>query len=262
MNDYGRTLVSAKRAGKPTYFFEVGDKVKVGSLLDSVVDEVLDNGLCYRIKFREQDKKKYGEEETYREETRFFPWHNVRPLPLKLQSAFTSNEDIKLHYSNTDIRCLIYKHLLESGGIDFDPPYQREYVWTDKDRESLLDSIFMGADIGRFTVRSLDTLEYLERDLSYEIIDGKQRLLTILDFYENRFPYRGFYYNGLSQKDKNTFMSHNVSWAEVRNLSKEDTLRLFLMLNRGGHAVSDAVINKAEALLDAIRKDKENNTQT
>ena len=57
-------------------------------------------------------------------------------------------------------------------------------------------------------------------------------------------------------------MSHNVSWAEVRNLSKEDTLRLFLMLNRGGHAVSDAVINKAEALLDAIRKDKENNTQT
>lgn len=62
MDDYGRTLVSAKRAGKPTYFFEVGDKVKVGSLLDPVVDEVLDNGLCYRIKFREQDKKKYGEE--------------------------------------------------------------------------------------------------------------------------------------------------------------------------------------------------------
>ena len=57
------------------------------------------------------------------------------------------------------IESLLFKHLSEFGGIDFMPPYQREYVWTDSDKEQLLDSIFMGSDIGKFTVRVLDDVE-------------------------------------------------------------------------------------------------------
>lgn len=95
------------------------------------------------------------------------------------------------------IESLLFKHLSEFGGIDFMPPYQREYVWTDSDKEQLLDSIFMGSDIGKFTVRVLDDVEWFERQLSYEIIDGKQRLMTLLNFYLNRFPYKGFYFDVL-----------------------------------------------------------------
>lgn len=119
------------------------------------------------------------------------------------------------------IESLLLKHLSEFGGIDFMPPYQREYVWTDSDKEQLLDSIFMGSDIGKFTVRVLDDVEWFERQLSYEIIDGKQRLMTLLNFYLNRFPYKGFYYNGLSAKDRRTFLDHTISWAKSRTSTKK-----------------------------------------
>lgn len=152
------------------------------------------------------------------------------------------------------IESLLLKHLSEFGGIDFMPPYQREYVWTDSDKEQLLDSILMGSDIGKFTVRVLDDVEWFERQLSYEIIDGKQRLMTLLNFYLNRFPYKGFYYNGLSAKDRRTFLDHMVSWAEVKNLDKKATLRLFLLLNRGGRPVSDTVIERAGELLKKLEE--------
>lgn len=254
-------LISAKRAGKPSYSLRVGEHAISGHLENVVVEEILDDGMCYRIAYDAPDVVHGFKTGKMHRESKVRAWYNVRPMPLNIQSSFTCNTDIKLRYTNIDVGILIYKHLCDSSGINFDPPYQREYVWTDKDRERLLDSIFMGADIGRFVARVVDDLEYLETGLYYEIIDGKQRLLTILDFYENRFPYRGFYFNGLSQQDKRTFLEHNVAWAEVHDIDKEATLRLFLLLNRGGHSVSDEVINRAETLLKAIRQKKETATE-
>lgn len=41
---YERACETAKRAGKPSYRFTVGDKVQVGHLLNCVVDEALEGG--------------------------------------------------------------------------------------------------------------------------------------------------------------------------------------------------------------------------
>lgn len=242
-------LVQAKRAGKPTYSFDVGDNVRLGNLDSPRIEEVLDNKMVYKVSFVMTDKKT-GEKTRV---SRLTPWYRVRPL-FNGKSTFTTNADIRLHYLNITIESTLYKHLSESEGIDFMPPYQRDYVWDDEDKERLLDSIFMGADIGKLTVRVLNDLEWMERRLAYEIIDGKQRLQTLLDYYLNRFPYKGVYFNGLSPKDRRTFLDHNVAWAEVRNLDQKATLRLFLMLNRGGRTVSDAVIERAGELLKKLEE--------
>lgn len=47
---YERACETAKRAGKPSYRFTVGDKVQVGHLLNCVVDEILDDGHMYLIR--------------------------------------------------------------------------------------------------------------------------------------------------------------------------------------------------------------------
>lgn len=41
---YERACETAKRAGKPSYRFTVGDKVQVGYLLNCIVDEALEGG--------------------------------------------------------------------------------------------------------------------------------------------------------------------------------------------------------------------------
>lgn len=234
-------------AGEPTYFFKEGDKVQFGAWEDATITKVIDGGMAYGIRSESIKRKLSGEERIDSQET-VVPWISVRPLLKGKGSSFSYNEDIRIYFNNSTVESLLSKHF--NFGVDFQPEYQREFVWEDSDKELLLDSIFMGADIGKFVFRNREPEEWLEDGFLYEIIDGKQRMLTLLDYYENRFPYRGFYYNDLSNRDRRRLKDTPVSIAEVNNATKRDTLRIFLMLNRGGRPVSDDVIQRAKDMLE------------
>jgi hypothetical protein len=69
------------------------------------------------------------------------------------------------------------------GQLDLDPPYQRRSVWTLKDRRFFLDSIF-----GNYPCPAV----FLQKDLDleagkmfYRVIDGKQRIESIILFANN-----------------------------------------------------------------------------
>lgn len=233
-------------AGEPTYFFKEGDKVQFGAWKRTVILEVIDRGMAYRILSQSMKRKACGEEILESQET-VVPWISVRPLLQGDGSSFSCNEDIRIYFNNSTVESLLSKHL--NFGVDFNPDYQRDFVWEDSDKGLLLDSIFMGADIGKFVFRSKEPDEWLEDGLLYEIIDGKQRMLTLLDYYENRFSYKGFFYNDLSPRDRRRFKDTPVSIAEVNNVTRKDTLRIFLMLNCGGRPVSEDVIQRAKDLL-------------
>jgi hypothetical protein len=74
--------------------------------------------------------------------------------------------------------------------IQIDPPYQRmSDVWTLEKRQLLVDSILNGYDIPKlyfhkFTKPRTDG----SRTLEFAIIDGKQRLESIWQFVDGRFP--------------------------------------------------------------------------
>ena len=137
-------------------------------------------------------------------------------------------------------------------GINMDPEYQRGYVWTDADKESLLDSVFGNIDIGKFVLVRLEGEEYDKKKMSYEILDGKQRLSTLVDFYENRFPYKGCYFNDLSLEDRYCFKNHHISLAEVDTSDKKTILRHFLMLNQTGRAMDKEHLAKIEKMYDSL----------
>lgn len=80
--------------------------------------------------------------------------------------------------------------------------------WNQKDKELLLDSIFKNIDIGKFVLIHISDEEWHKRGLGYEILDGKQRLNTLIEFYENRIAYNGKCFNDLSGMDKRTFTEH------------------------------------------------------
>ena len=184
--------------GEPTYFFNIGDEVSFGAMLSATVKEVLFDGKIYGMLCTYKIERTSEIAECYR----VAAWHDVRPL-TNGTTDFTKNEDIKLYFNNSTIESLLNKHF--HFGVDFTPDYQRDYVWTDEDKERLLDSVFSNIEIGKFVFIPRD-----EGDYSYEILDGKQRLSTLIDFYQNRFPYKGYYYNDLSPKDKRTFDNHSV----------------------------------------------------
>lgn len=240
-------LTHALFAGEPTYFFKKGDNVVYGAWEKATVVNVFNNGLVYEIEARTHKKN----EEVI--SLQIVPWIQVRPYIVGT-SNFATNLDIRLSYTNTSIESLLLRHLF--FGVDFEPEYQRGEVWSAEDKEKLLESIFMGADIGRFVFRRRTDEEWAKNRISYEIVDGKQRLLTLLAFFENRIPYKGVYYNELSGVDRHRFLDADTAVAELRNVSKINTLKIFLLLNRGGRPVSDKVIKNAEELLSKEPKEQ------
>ncbi len=73
--------------------------------------------------------------------------------------------------------------LNRNGQLDLDPPYQRKSVWTGKDRQFFLDTIFR--DYPSPAIFLHKTME-ANGSSTYHVVDGKQRLETILRFINNK----------------------------------------------------------------------------
>ena len=155
---------------------------------------------------------------------------------------------MRLNYYNSTIESLLNKHY--AFGVDFDPDYQRDYVWDQKDKELLLDSVFKNIDIGKFVFICIPVEKWIERGFGYEILDGKQRLSTLIEFYENKLTYKGKYYNDLSKMDKWAFTEHAVAMAEVSETDKKTVLKYFLMLNRTGKFMDESHLTEIEKMMD------------
>ena len=71
----------------------------------------------------------------------------------------------------------LYDMVLERM-VDIAPEYQRHFVWDEARQSALIESLFLGIPIPSLFMAT-------NRDASWEVIDGLQRLTTILNFIGN-----------------------------------------------------------------------------
>jgi len=117
-----------------------------------------------------------------------------------------------------------------------DPDYQRDHVWEPRHKEALIKSIFENIDIGKFVFINRTYESGKATGNFYEVLDGKQRISAILEFYESRFPYCGLYYKDLCRQDRYHFTNYTVNYCYIdeKCLTDELKYKYFLMLNVGG----------------------------
>lgn len=137
--------------------------------------------------------------------------------------------------------------------------YQRDFVWSLKEKQLLIDSLYNGVSCGTIIVRKR-SFEWLERqnklgntELAFnDIIDGKQRLNAILEFVNDNFPdSKGRYFSDFSDKSKVTFMRLDVISYKVldETSTDEDALNCFILTNTGGVTISESHIEKVKKIL-------------
>ena len=162
--------------------------------------------------------------------------------------------------------------------IDMDPPYQRRgRLWSDSDKAYLIDSIINQYDVPKLYVADFtwgnSTLN--KRSLPYAIIDGKQRLEAIFDFFAGRIVLNDdFVYldnpslkmGGLGYQDlkhnyseiAEDFDNYNLMVMSVVARSEEPIAELFVRLNRSkaltGAEVRNAMSGPAPEMTRQIAK--------
>jgi hypothetical protein len=201
---------------KPTRFFEINEKTNKGFY----ISEIYEKGYFYKI---ENDK-----------EWRIVFWHDIYK-DKNLKEDIFKKDALQINFFQSTLGGLIHSYY--NFGIDMNPSYQRDLVWTQSQKELLIDSIINKRDIGKFV---LIEKSFEENEPGYEILDGKQRLSTIIEFYEDRFSYNGIYFSDLSERDKRYFDSMSISMAHVdeRSIDEKQIIDYFINLNISGTPIS------------------------
>jgi len=102
---------------------------------------------------------------------------------IKIQEQLDSNRR-SVAFDSYDITLKqLYDMVLEEM-IDIAPEYQRHFVWDAKRQSALIESLFLGIPIPSLFMAS-------NKDASWEVIDGLQRLTTILNFIGNDEELKG-----------------------------------------------------------------------
>jgi Protein of unknown function DUF262 len=148
---------------------------------------------------------------------------------------------------------------INKGTIDLIPDFQRHFVWDNKRKSRLIESILLGIPLPVFYFSQ-------NKDSTYSVVDGIQRLNTIYDFMNNKFAlnnlehydYNGCYYshvkdNKKEQKTLPAFLRLRIEdtqiTANVIESGSPDKLKydIFRRINEGGKPLNQQEIRNSLA---------------
>src|SRR5712692_9368047 len=88
------------------------------------------------------------------------------------------SNNVNITHKATTKSILDLRNLYERGNLNLEPGFQRQSVWTERDRAKLIDSILRNLPLPAIFLYKREE----DGDLVYDVIDGKQRLESIFMF--------------------------------------------------------------------------------
>ena len=139
--------------------------------------------------------------------------------------------------------CEGYKDNSEIGVIgynnklDIRPPYQREFVYKDKQRDAVIDTIFkkFPLNVMYWSVRE---------DGNYEIIDGQQRTISICQYVTSEFSFNGRYFHNLEDDEKDKINNYEL-FIYLCSGTDSEKLEWFKIINIAGERLYDQELRNA-----------------
>lgn len=163
----------------------------------------------------------------------------------------------------------IYRRYRENQ-IVVNRKYQRKLVWTEKEKQSLIDSIIKG-----YPIPLILFAESVNADgkVIYEILDGLQRLNAIVGFIENEFSWQNKYFdveqlarakqaeneNLFSRQTDGTvlensicanFLDYQLAVTSYKSEDENTTFEIFGRINSGGRQLSSQERRQAGVICD------------
>ena len=128
------------------------------------------------------------------------------------------------------------------GKLNIRPKYQREFVYSEKQQQAVIDSIFAGFPINVFY--------WVEQeDGTYDLLDGQQRTLSICSFFNGEFF---IYINGtlkayqnLTSDQMKRFLDYELQVYICKNGTESERIKWFETINIAGERLTAQEIRNA-----------------
>jgi len=130
--------------------------------------------------------------------------------------------DVRLHGVNYTASHYCYRLTEVDGTPRFDlaAPYQRGSVWDLDRKRNLIKSLMLGVPIGSMVI---SVLPYAEGRPTYRVVDGKQRIETLQEFYHDGFTVPGWWFEPSCFHDP----SVRDTWVDASALNRRGMNRVF-----------------------------------
>lgn len=164
---------------------------------------------------------------------------------LKEYSIF---DDLHITEITSDVSNMLNEFAI--GTYDFNPVYQRDLVWSTEKKQAFVKKLLIG-DVD--LCPTFITAPYKKSKREYEVLDGKQRMMAVIQFVQNQFPVEGLYYKDLTMGDVSRVMNATFKYKLVKyynkkkgfsEMSLKQKVELFLQVNEYGQKVSDEHLAK------------------
>ncbi|WP_281239913.1 HNH endonuclease family protein [Flavobacterium praedii] len=123
------------------------------------------------------------------------------------------------------------------GKLDIRPPYQREFIYKDKQREAVIDTITKNfpLNVMYWAVRE---------DGNFEVIDGQQRTISICQFVSGEFAYMFRFFHNLQKDEQEQILNYKLM---VYLCSGTDSQKLewFKTINIAGEKLTEQELRNA-----------------
>lgn len=168
---------------------------------------------------------------------------------LKDENPFNP-EQIKVNAKQFSIK--LVTDMIGAGDIDISPDFQRHFVWNSSQKSRLIESLLLRIPLPNFYFAE-------DEEGRLTVVDGLQRLTTIRDFVNNKFPLvdleyldegvKGRYYQDEGTKkgiDKKYFRWFNMTQLSVNVIDPSSPSNvkydIFKRINTGGRSLNNQEI--------------------
>ena len=123
------------------------------------------------------------------------------------------------------------------GKLDIRPPYQRNFIYKDAQREAVINTVIHGypLNVMYWAVRA---------DGNFEIIDGQQRTISICQFVQGIFSFEGRYFHNLQDDEQAQILNYELT-VYCCTGSNSEKLEWFKIINIAGEKLYNQELRNA-----------------
>lgn len=123
------------------------------------------------------------------------------------------------------------------GNLDIRPPYQREFIYKDKQRDAVINTITKNFPLNVMCWA-------VNENGTFKVIDGQQRTISICQYINGDFAYQNRYFHNLKNDEKEQILNYKLM-VYVCSGTESEKLEWFKTINIAGEKLTEQELRNA-----------------